>query len=1436
MFIQPLKQVIVKIYGQVPLQTVLIVPFVLQIAGAVGLVGYLSYRNGQKAVNDLASQLRHEITKHIEDNLRAYLTIPHQVNQSNAAAIRLGQLNLQDNAGLERHFWQQIQIFDRLTYAGLGLERKDNVGAERRDDGSLTIRVGTSATGYDFRTYSTNELGERTKILDHKSDFDPRTRPWYKAAVAAGKPTWSPIYPHTKGITAYLGASMPFYDKQGKLQGVLLTNINLSQIGYFLQKIEIGKTGQSFIIERDGMLVATSTGEQPFRTKPKEYGAERVKATDSQNALTQATARYLAANFDKKKLLQKSEQLEFKINGEKHFLQVLPFKDNKGLDWLIVVVIPETDFMEQINANTGTTFLLCLVALICAIFMGIITAGWVTSPILHLNAAAKNIAKGDWENTVKIDRGDEVGQLANSFNNMAKQLQESFAEMKTLNQALLASERRLNQFLEALPVGVCVIAANGTVSYVNQTGQRLLGQGIVSECSVEKLTEVYQIYLAGTDRFYPTEQLPAVRALKGETVTVDDMEIHRSGEVIPVEVRSIPIFDDQGKVIYAINVFQDITERKEAEEILTDYYHTLETKVAERTAQLARANVKLEQEIAEREQTEEALRQSEERFRRAFDTAAIGMCLVSLEGQPLAVNPQVCQMFGYAESELLSLSFGDITYPDDRGSDQEYVRELLAGTRPYYHMEKRFLHKNRQTIWARISVSLVRNLQQKPLYFICQIQDITARKEAQQELQKSQARFQKLAANVPGAIYEVVFHPDGSVDYEYMSAACLEIYELEPKQVMKNAQLIYDCIHPDDRESFYAATRQSSKTLEPFAREWRIVTPSGKVKWLQGNSRPERRENGDIVWHGVAIDVSDGKRVEQELAKAKEAAEAANRAKSVFLANMSHELRTPLNAILGFSQLMSHSPNLSPDQLENLGIIRRSGEHLLTLINQVLDLSKIEAGRLTLNEQNFDLYQLLDDVKLMFSLKAKDKGLQLLFERAADVPQYVLTDEVKLREVLINLLGNAMKFTTTGSISVRVGLGDGKETPNYQENAVEEDRGTRRHSDAGNVLQELSASPTQSVIPSSCPRRRVTVSPSLLQQLHFEVEDTGSGIDPDELDKIFEPFVQTLSGQKVREGTGLGLTISRQFVRLMGGEITVSSQVGKGSIFKFDIQASVVAGTEIENKQPKRGTLAIEPNQTRYRLLIVDDQDDSRRLLIKIFNSLGFELQVANNGKAAVEIWSSWKPHLIWMDMRMPVMDGYEATQRIRDLEQESRGAGEQGRIVGATLTNNHTTGTDNLTKPAPLDSSPMPQKRTVIIALTASTFEEERAAALSVGCDDFIRKPFREEEIFICLSNHLGVRYIDAEAISLPVGAGSEEGNAIPIGDRMLTLADLAALPGDWLANLHQATLEGHIKRMQALIEEIRPQHDFVAKALLDLANQYQFEQLLILTQPRTD
>jgi len=440
MLLKPLTRSIYQVSGKVPLHIILVVPFVLQIVGAVGVVGYLSFRNGQRAVNEVATQLLQEVNARVEQNLQTYLTVPHQVNQINAAALNLGQLDLQDIPGLERHFWQQIQIFKVLTFAGLGLENKDNLGAERFDNDTLTLRVSTEASNHIFHTYATNELGERQEIL-RSIEFDPRTRPWYRAAVAAGQPIWSEIYPNTAGITAYLGASMPFYDQQQKLQGVLLTNINLSQISDFLRDLQIGKTGQVFIIERSGMLVATSTGEKPFRTSEKEYGAERVPAIDSSNILTKATTQYLIDQFQENQPIQGLQQLEFTLEGKRQFVQVQPFRDQFGLDWLIVVVVPEVDFMGQINANTRTTIGLCLLALLIAIGVGIITARWIVQPILRLKEAATALSQGEFNSYVNLERADELGVLAGAFNRMAFQLQESFTNLEDKNTEL----RRLSQ-------------------------------------------------------------------------------------------------------------------------------------------------------------------------------------------------------------------------------------------------------------------------------------------------------------------------------------------------------------------------------------------------------------------------------------------------------------------------------------------------------------------------------------------------------------------------------------------------------------------------------------------------------------------------------------------------------------------------------------------------------------------------------------------------------------------------------------------------------------------------------------------------------------------------------------------------------------------------------------------------------------------------------
>ncbi len=491
-----------------------------------------------------------------------------------------------------------------------------------------------------------------------------------------------------------------------------------------------------------------------------------------------------------------------------------------------------------------------------------------------------------------------------------------------------------------------------------------------------------------------------------------------------------------------------------------------------------------------------------------------------------------------------------------------------------------------------------------------------------------------------------------------------------------------------------------------------------------------------------------------QLERSKEAAEAANRAKSIFLANMSHEFRTPLNAILGFTQLMNRDTSLAAEQQENLGIIGRSGEHLLGLINDVLELSKIEAGRATLNEQSFDLHHLLHGLEEMFRLRAEDEGLTLIFDRAPDVPQYVRADEGKLRQVLMNLLGNAVKFTQEGSVALRVRY----------------------------LASQMAGRPTG--------------------RLHLDVEDTGPGIAPEEMAAVFDPFVQTASGQRSQEGTGLGLPISQQFARLMGGDLTVRSELGQGSTFQFEVPVEVLDASGVQAAQPTRRVVGLEPGQRTYRLLIVDDKEVNRKLMVRMLTDLGppplgFEVREAVNGQEAIEIWERWEPHLIWMDMRMPVMDGYEATRRIK-----------------ATIKG----------------------QATVIVALTASALEEDRVIMLSEGCDDYMRKPFREADLFAALARHLGVRFVyqelkDRERRSRIPREPSQGAPALTAGD--LELAErMATLPPDWAVDLREATVLGDLGLILTRIDQIREQDAALAEALAVLARDFDHDKILALIQ----
>jgi PAS domain S-box-containing protein len=617
--------------------------------------------------------------------------------------------------------------------------------------------------------------------------------------------------------------------------------------------------------------------------------------------------------------------------------------------------------------------------------------------------------------------------------------------------------------------------------------------------------------------------------------------------------------------------------------------------------------------------------------------------------------------------------------------------------------------------------------------------EVGERKRAEEALRGSEEQLRFVADHVPVLIAQC----DRELRYKFVNRPYAALFGLQPADIIgKHAREVLG------EEAYGHASIHMQAALSGQAADFDNTLPpaEGQSHTVHASYVPERDADGNVVGFIAAIsDITERKHAEDELRRykdhleeevqqrtadlvlARNAAEAANKAKSVFLASMSHELRTPLNAILGFSNMMRKDVQLSEPQRENLDIINRSGEHLLTLINDVLEMAKIEAGRVQLENIPFDLGGMVRDVTDMMHVRAQEKGLRLLVDQSSAFPRYIRGDEARLRQVLINLVGNAVKFTEQGGVTVRLGV-----------------------------------------------RQHITQ-----QHLLVEVEDSGVGIKPEDQQKIFEPFVQ-LGKTATQKGTGLGLTITRQFVELMGGTIGVESVPGKGSIFRVELPVDRVAEADVDRPEGAQvGEITgLASGQPAYRILIAEDQLENQLLLARLMQGIGFETRVVENGEQAVDIFQSWHPHLIWMDRRMPVMDGIEATRRIRQLP----GGGE-----------------------------------VKIVAVTASAFVEQRDELLKAGMDDFVRKPYRFNEIYECLTRQLGVQY---------VYAGARE--AEEVSEVALTAEMLGVLPPDLRRELRGAleSLEG--ERIAAAIQQAAAHDPMLHKTLSRLAENFDYPAIL--------
>ena len=1316
---------------QIPLKWILVITFVCQVVGAVGIVGYISHRSGQRTVDDFSNQLMSQKAQEVTNILDDYFGQAQKVNQLNQTLIQSGIIDVNDTENLGKYFWQQLQN-NNFTNISYGNVNREFVGAGYVGGNQYIAEIKQPEINTIY-LYTPDEQGNRTDNVVLEEIDNIHNEAWFTEGKYAQKPVWTHPY-HWIEVPGdlYISASSPVFDSDDRVTGVVSVNLSLSQISEFLNGIEVGTNGQVLIVSDLESLIASSHPQQPFEIN-NEGVAQRITPQQLQDPLVDSALALINDSIPQGHPLTEANRNIFLKNSEV-FVKLNHYQDEYGLNWSIVTIVPNEDFTAQIQENINNTLALSFLTLIFSVLISILIAKKITYPLSQLLKANDNFAQGNLiPDSYYHTRIAELETLSNSFFNMASHIQATLNQTEDRYRKLV--EQQTDFILRSQLVDntskpdVKIIFANESFSQTfNLFPEETIGKKWSEVIFEEDIDKVISLVLKLTP--------------ENPEFTVENRNITAHGKTIWTQWINKGIFNQQEELIEIQSSGRNITDIK---------------------------------------QTEIALRKSESKFHQ-IALSSPGIIYIFVQ------RPDGSQYFEYVNDfaqEILEIppsqilqdanKFVNLLHPDELEKFEQSIIESIE-TMKAITLQMRIITPSGKLKWLQ-TYDLPKKRDDGDIVWFGLMIDITDSMELQY-------RLEKIADNAPGIIYQYTLRPDGTSYFPYMSHNLKNLFGLNPSQVKETADPILKRIHPDDLKRVTDSIAQSAADMSIWICEYRICLENDKTVWVLGHATPQKQIDGSITWYGYKTDISDRKQAEEalkkseqqyhqildsiadlilvknlhaeyvwankafkdfygmtlgqlqgiidaphnkpeytkqyikddayvvktkrtliipeekalrydgkersfatikspifdehgnvimtvgvsrditeakqialDLAKAKEAAESATKAKSNFLANMSHEIRTPMNGVIGIAQLLSLTP-LNREQEDLVNTIQDSSNTLLTIINDILDFSKIESGKLELDQHPFSLQDLVKSVSQLFPTQITEKNINLEYHIDNSIPT-LIGDSYRLRQILLNLVSNAFKFTQQGSITIKV--------------------------------DQLSFP---------------TTSNKSLQKFMISVEDTGIGISGDRINKLFQPFTQADSSiSRKYGGTGLGLAISKSLINFMGGKIWVESKgnIGgnppphwsltsssnQGSTFYFTIELILDSQQQTSDNLPLN-TSPIFPKQSSLKILLAEDDRVNQKVALLMLKKLGYQADVARNGIEVLEKIKTTNYDIILMDVQMPRMSGIDTTKRIRSR---------------------------NIHQPH-------------IIALTANALEEDQQQCFAVGMNDFLSKPVKLDHL----------------------------------------------------------------------------------------------------------